>query len=100
MIHCEQNAHRHLTYNVILLYILLYLLACHSLSPWLAPSQSRLSHHPASTEFKTYRTETLVIESVDSISRDGQDIHIICNTLQMTQNLRIGNIQFCFTLML
>ena len=36
-----------------------------------------------------------IIESVDSmLSRDGPDIHIICNTLQMTQNLRID--KFCY----
>ena len=32
-----------------------------------------------------------IIESVDSISRDGPDMPYICNTLQISKYLKIGN---------
>ena len=35
-------------------------------------------------------------ESVESVSRDGPDTPIICNTLHMTQLLRIGILQILY----
>ena len=70
------------------------MLDCFQYSQWTISISNANAHN---NKYKQHNTEIgsiNIIESVDSISRDGPECHI-CNTLQIPKYLKIGNFVKC-----